>query len=1186
MSELENERSDYYVANESETDQLARELRRAIEELTPKTVLFATGFFSAPGFALIKNSLVAVDNFRLLLGMKPIMKKRGPGEEIMSERGGSGPSEAIQLEDFLEGKYPWLLKSREERKQLADTGYIPLDPDYWELVKELVEFLQRDTVEVRRFLGQSMDAVVPDDVLTAKVPASDFLHAKAYIFPDARLPVAYVGSSNLTYAGLTRNRELNLVTVDPLAVKALDEEWFAKRWGQGMDCKPQLIRMFEDSALYGKRYTPWHVYIKVLYETYKDYLEGALSERVALGLAEFQKEAARRALKMLEESWGCFICDAVGLGKTYTGLAILQEWRNKYPQSRTLVVCPAQLAGDKGVWNEDRLKNLEILGSVLTMESLPRLVPDAEELDAMTKTERGEMVRDLRNYQKSDIILVDESHNFRNPATKRYKALMRIIREGKPNKRVVLMTATPINNSLLDYYHQLSLITREQDDWYSAKSENIKNLLGFFRRSMKEGGSGFIDLLLMTCVRRNRADIRKRLERGEKIEIKGQRLRFPERDIPKAVEYSLEDSYGHLYKEIAEKIDGLNLASYNLDQYVKGKKKSEEAQVQVKRNEALIALIKMLYLKRLESSVKAFKSSLEAQKLYQQRFLKYLAKNQLLRATDSRRITQLIGGFSADESLEDVLSGKEELEGFIEGLPKIYAKEYDLKVLREMTDEDVRTLDELAQMIDKVMAQGSESKDPKIEALKALLSGPLAGRKVVIFTNYADTANYLFKELSSAIGVATIGGLAVKCSLDDRNITKLTGSDPPTKRRQVLLHFAPRATLRTEIGSEDEELIQHHIEECMKEPIDILISTDVLSEGQNLQDAAHLINYDLHWNPVRMIQRGGRIDRLGSPHPTVHIYNFFPEAGLEQLLHLMRKLAKKIADIDSSVGLDSSVLGEQVNEKAIDQMMRLRAGGAEANEIYTEYEKEADLDNFYADLQKFLDLVVQFGTEKARELPLGIHSVKQSDVDGVFIGFKTAAGSLLRVYFEGDDLKVTRKEADAYKVIGCDESQERMKVTNEENPFKVIKPYLEKFFSEIRQGDSSGKTAEELHKTAKDVKNMLVQNDLFLELDKDVRKRLSEWVKRRGSKQIETQARLREIRSTYDAEQDGIAFLTALDAFLREGGYYTPIAKPEFEPVTKETVTLIAFELLKKPPDAAKRESSGTVEEHEPVPGV
>ena len=471
------------IANEPSTGSMRKHLAGALATVTPQDIRIATAYLTPDGFLDLKHGMEGAASVRLLLGERPFMNRRGPGD-VLSQPGNDdelqGPAESVNWYLFLEEDYPWLLLTHEERRELLAQGKSPeaksFDLSAWERVTALADFLRKDSVEVRRFLGSDTGKVPSKDVLDHRSP-SNRLHAKAYLFSGENRRYAAVGSSNLTKSGLAENSELNLASYDQELVAHL-EGWFDDKWELGQDCKTQFIQRLEECVLFGRRYTPWQVMLKSLHAAYGRFLEMGLSEEVMGRLAVFQQQAVQRCVALLRRHWGAMLCDSVGLGKTYEGLGILREFANQRsddPQqsrrsTRALIVCPSQLQNN---WSADRFAEWGIIATTVSMESLPSLV-DIE--DESSPIKRQQLRAELKSYQdRYDVILVDESHNFRNPRTKRYRSLMEIIRGGRPDKRVLLMTATPINKLRLgplssthaNHQRRRNLVRRSRTDTQS-----------------------------------------------------------------------------------------------------------------------------------------------------------------------------------------------------------------------------------------------------------------------------------------------------------------------------------------------------------------------------------------------------------------------------------------------------------------------------------------------------------------------------------------------------------------------------------------------------------------------------------------------------------------------------------------------------------------------------------------------
>ena len=352
------------IANEPATGSMREHLVGALARIIPQDIRIATAYLTPDGFLDLKVGMEAAGSVRLLLGERPFMNRRGPGD-VLSRPGDHdelhGPAESVDWYTFLEGGYPWLLLTHEERRELLARGATPeaaaFDLTAWERVTTLADFLRRDSVEVRRFLGSDKGKILPEKVLDHRSPRNR-LHAKAYLFSGEMGRYAAVGSSNLTKSGLSENSELNLASYDHDLTMIL-EGWFDEKWELGQDCKAQFIKRLEECVLFGRRYTPWQVMLKSLHAAYGRFLEKGLSEEVMGRLAGFQQQAVQRCVALMRRHWGAMLCDSVGLGKTYEGLGILREFANQRSDdpelasasTRALIVCPAQLQDN---WNADR----------------------------------------------------------------------------------------------------------------------------------------------------------------------------------------------------------------------------------------------------------------------------------------------------------------------------------------------------------------------------------------------------------------------------------------------------------------------------------------------------------------------------------------------------------------------------------------------------------------------------------------------------------------------------------------------------------------------------------------------------------------------------------------------------------------------------------------------------------------
>ncbi|MHB8203097.1 MAG: helicase-related protein, partial [Desulfomonilaceae bacterium] len=857
---------------DNQTHKMSAVLTGLLQEHEGRCLDIATAYFNVGGFELIKEGLLKLGNLRLILGSEPTV-----GRHLGME----------PKPDAINGLI---------RRDLED---LPFDEKILRSVEDLIAFLRTESVLVR-------------------LHRHGFLHAKCWVFYSDRpgqqmlfdrfRPVAaIVGSSNFTTAGLTSNRELNLthkLLLDPgeskdpdaqaavgwltkdkpsAAIKELNrqliksevgaraiielEKWFEGRWSDAIDFKQALIDLLDASKFGRKEYAPYQIYMKALFEYFKDDLdtEDTRATRSAVDLTEFQEDAVKKARKVLARYNGVMVADAVGLGKTWIGKKLLEDYAY-HLREQALVVCPASL---KDMWKKE-LQDTSIAGKILSQEEL------------------GQEGFNASPYGDADIVLVDESHNFRNRNAQRYGNLERLLggnagkgRNGS-RKKLILLTATPINNDLLDLYNQIALVTMGDRGYFS--SCGIGDLHRYFlqaRRDFRNNSRGqtIFNLLEEIVIRRTRPFIRIAYPNAT---IGGKKITFPERRL-RTVNYNLENAYPGIYGQVVAGIENLLLAPYNLEAYKKADVEIDE--FEAGREQALVGIFKSRYLKRFESSIHAFRISIHRALSFFKTFESYLLDGKLIRSTDFRKALRYVQTEDEEDdatptSLADQMDGSAEAGQALENMESIDPRNYDLRKLHDGLQHDVDLLTSIWRLVRHV----GPDQDVKLKRLKELLSGELCGKKVLIFSYFKDTARYLYQHLAHPDNAAAqefikqLGGIRIR---------RMDSDASPKDRTRIIRGFAPKANNKSEWAGTEKE-------------IDVLVSTDVLSEGQNLQDCGYIVNYDLHWNPTRMLQRAGRIDRIGTEFDTLWIYNMFPDAGLERLLGLVESLSRKIADIDQA----------------------------------------------------------------------------------------------------------------------------------------------------------------------------------------------------------------------------------------------------------------------------------------------
>lgn len=792
----------------------------------------------------------------------------------------------LQCEAEAEGSLP------EELEGLS------INDSYASLVGDLVEFLRQEKVELRQ-------------------NPERFSHAKCYIFDD----LTVVGSSNFTRPGLKKNIELNAALYQPSAQK-LVEQWFDRRWSKGADIKEQIIRVLEDSK-FGHPLEPFQMYMKFLYEYYRPRLEELEQEKgKILELAGFQQDAFSSAKRILAKYGGVLIADSTGLGKTHIALELLREYV-AVRRLKAMVIAPSQVLN--AVWE-------------------PKLMEESIKTMNITIEKTGTSSFQPEKYIDYDLLVIDESQNYRNASTNRYANLLKLIAGGK-KKMVVLMTATPVNNSLLDLYHQLTLITAGDDAYFADLG--IPDLRSHFlsaeRKELTEGIEQIVRLLDEIMIRRTRQFI---IDNYPQTTINGKPVRFPKRKLRK-VEYSLTALFGdQIYKKLLDTIEGLHLVPYRADFYIKTLEDKARKEADLRAE-----LQKFGLLKRFESSVESIRTSINRLVKFYEYFDKTLASGKILSSQAFRKALSQIGN-----SLEDEAAFFAEMEK-IELVP--LTAEYDKLQMKKDIKEDLERLIALKRDLDRIPPYA----DKKLMALGELLIKDRVfendGKKCLVFTQYMDTAEYLYRNLKEQL------------QKQGKKISILTGKTDRKEREKTIMAFAPKAN-KLEAG-------------LISEETDILISTDVLSEGQNLQDANYVINYDLPWNPMRIVQRVGRVDRIGSNYEVVTAAVFWPENALEDILGLVRRLEEKIKKIADTIGEPSTILGELESPKNFNALSRI------ANQdptVLDDMERASELLPARTPYQMILTHLRKEGEKGLKGINSGKRSGKLSKESGLVIFYR------------------------------------------------------------------------------------------------------------------------------------------------------------------------------------------------------
>ncbi|CUP00054.1 helicase-related protein [Intestinibacter bartlettii] len=733
--------------------------------------------------------------------------------------------------------------------------------------------------------------------------------------------------------------------------------------------------------------SPEFLYFITLYNIFKDFLEendnkeviksrtGFKDTEVWNRLYNFQKDGVVGAINKIETYGGCIIADSVGLGKTFEALAIIKyyELRN----CRVLVLAPKKLRDNWSVYRVNDKRNI--------------LAKDRFNYDLLNHTDlsrKGGMSGDIDlsfvNWGNYDLVVIDESHNFRNNVAvndreTRYEKLMNNIIKAGVKTKVLMLSATPVNNKLDDLKNQLAFIT-EDDDKALEKTAEIKSIMSTLRNAQsafnkwgdleesEKTTERLLDMLnfdyfkLLDSLTIARS--RKHIEKYYNINDIG---KFPKRLKPENVKEDIDilDDFPS-FKEINNQILKLNLSVYAPIKYVLPHKrdyynklydtKAKGGKVlfkQMDREQNIVFLMKTNFLKRLESSINSFTITLEK--------VLYNINSKI------KKLSVINDDITLD--IDDIDPLDTSIEQFTIGdKVKIKIKDIDKIKYKQDLEHDRDILLDLLSKSKKI----DESRDKKLHELKNVITRKINNpinednKKIIIFTAFADTAKYLYKNISVwAKDKYNLNSALVTGSENPKTTIKMSRVD----LNKVLINFSP-------ISKEREKVMPE-----IKEEIDILIATDCISEGQNLQDCDYLINYDIHWNPVRIVQRFGRIDRLGSRNTCIKLVNFWPSMELDEYIHLEGRVKQKMTILDISATGEEDVINENPQkmkdlEYRRKQLKQLQEEVIDLEEVNGNVSlTDFTLDDFRMDL---INLQEKYDSE-VENTPFGIYSIVKNN---------------------------------------------------------------------------------------------------------------------------------------------------------------------------------------------------------------
>ena len=909
---------------------------------------------------------------------------------------------------------------------------------------------------------------IRDKVNIRSMVRPNFLHGKLYHVNNDGVNEAIIGSSNFTVRGLGLNDQPNIelnLEVDSRRDREDLFDWFQEIWNDDElveDVKDKVLEYLQQ--LYQEN-EPEFIYFKTLFHIFKKFLddqakEGLLYEKSLLTetdiwktLFEFQKDGIKAAINKIMRHNGCIIADSVGLGKTYEALGIIKHF--ELLNYKVLVLCPKKL---KENWTIYQAHTANVLNpfpndrfgyTVLCHTDLSR-----------DKGNSGDI--DLENFQwgNFDLIVIDESHNFRNNTKgkkdeegkiirkSRYERLLKDILQSGLKTKVLMLSATPVNNTLSDLRNQIYFITEGKDQAFSETmeirsiNETLKSSQATFTKwadSKKQSEknakdlleslpSSFFKLLDELTIARSKKHIQSYYQ-NEMSRIG----KFPERLKPISLypKIDLKEKFP-TYDKLNDEISNYQLSLFNPSKYVKPEhrnhyiEKTKSKRVltftQEDREHFLIGMMKVNFLKRLESSVESFEITLE----------RTISKIDMLITKINNFLLQQYTNPEIDFSelnIDDV--DDEDLIDALQVGKKLTFNLAHLDVSRWLKD-----LEQDKNQIEKLWQRACEvapDDDAKLAELKQLIETKMThptknargfkNSKLLIFTAFADTATYLYEQLRDwaqkelKVHIALIAG--------GSSGNKTTFGD--TKFAHILTNFSPVARQREKTSALPQE-----------GEIEILIATDCISEGQNLQDCDTVINYDIHWNPVRIIQRFGRIDRIGSLNKTIQMVNFWPTKDLEKYINLKNRVEARMALVDiTATGDDAILSNEQLRDLITDelnyrekQLLRLRDEVLDLEEFNeTVTLSEFTLDDFRMELSRYIET----NRKLLEDAPLGLYAVVPSP-----------SGQYTK-YGNYDTLDKTAREIIAPGVIFCLKHKTDSSGNEQVNP---LQPYYLVFIRE------------------------------------------------------------------------------------------------------------------------------------------
>ena len=812
----------------------------------------ATAYFSLGGFEILYPKIKNSSNVKLLLGSEPRESEYKLRSLLKNER---VDLNQIEISNLL-GRLTTDINLTSSEKSNIDN------------IKTFIEWIEKENVEV-------------------KILKKNFLHGKAYF--STKLNYTILGSSNMTTGGFLKNIELNIYADDKNITKETND-WFQFYWDQAEDFKDYLIDLYQQKV---SLIDPKIIFLRTLYEKYGELqIEKPSDDLKSIELTEFQRDGVTRALEIMNKYGGVVIADSVGLGKSILGLGIIKPYFNR--RQEILLIVPKSL---EKMWKK-YLRTERVVASVVSYEKFRNNI------------QSGSNKIDDVDLEKFSLVIVDEGHRFRNLGTQQEEAFRIFLNvlEGRKKKDVAFLTATPVNNSVLDLYNLFSYFINNDSEFASQGIPSIKSKFDEANSmNVDDLSTDFLfDIIDNLVIRRTRTFIKKYYENDTIFDPFLQKsviIKFP-KPVVNSIEYQVNDSLNNFFDEVAYALNydndyvdhdfknRLTLTRYTPSLFLNKEFKNEEALFQ---ENGIAGILRNTILKRFESSTVAFINTLKKMRDNNKFFLDALINEDIVLTTKGVEEYQNFLSFSDTDSeasdFENLLTNisKDEYES---------ANYYEKKLIEEYVKNDIDVLTKLIDKASEINLKIDEKLKSLISELEKIVrngvskneSNDLDKDKVIIFTYFSDTADYIYDKLKDLIKKSDILSERYVQNGDLRLGLVKGGSE---NKDEIISNFAPK-----------------FIDENAADLYDILVSTDVIAEGVNLQQCRNIINYDLPWNPMRLVQRHGRIDRVLSPWEKVYIKCMFPNKNLDNYLNLKSTLDRKLKQAAATIGPETKPIPE------------------------------------------------------------------------------------------------------------------------------------------------------------------------------------------------------------------------------------------------------------------------------------